>query len=90
MAGQYEQLAGRAYGELDPQDPLNSIIQDINLGKDKDGNAVKFVSATVVLDTSRIVEIWAAVYGEGNNDGDVAGNVLDSLKLTPAQPSGAN
>ncbi|MFZ4373048.1 MAG: hypothetical protein ACOYO2_07415 [Mycobacterium sp.] len=59
-------------------------------GKDKDGNAVKFVSATVVLDTSRIVEIWAAVYGEGNNDGDTASKVLDSLKLTPAQPAGAN
>jgi hypothetical protein len=58
--------------------------------KDKDGNAVKLVSATLVLDTSRVVEVWAAVYGEGNNDGDTAGNVLDSLKLTPAQPSGPN
>jgi Alpha/beta hydrolase domain len=30
-AGQYETLAGRAFGELDPNDPANSIIQDIQL-----------------------------------------------------------
>ena len=36
-AGQYEQIAGRAFGELDPSDPKNSLIQDIDLGRDKDG-----------------------------------------------------
>ncbi len=30
-AGQYETLAGRAFGELDPADPRNAIIQDIAL-----------------------------------------------------------
>jgi hypothetical protein len=30
-AGQYETLAGRAFGELDPNDPHNAIIQDIKL-----------------------------------------------------------
>ena len=29
--GQYEQIVGRAFGELDPGDPLNKIIQDIEL-----------------------------------------------------------
>jgi len=33
----WEQLSGRAIGELDPNDPLNAIIQDIELGKDTDG-----------------------------------------------------
>src|SRR5450759_4442599 len=28
-AGQYEQISGRAFGELDPGDPLNKLIQDI-------------------------------------------------------------
>ncbi len=46
-AGQYEQIAGRAYGELDPRDPHNAIIQDIELGKDRDGK-VRYV-ATFVL-----------------------------------------
>jgi Alpha/beta hydrolase domain len=30
-AGPYEALAGRAFGELDPNDPHNAIIQDIKL-----------------------------------------------------------
>jgi hypothetical protein len=30
-AGQYEVLKGRAFGELDPNDPHNAIIQDIKL-----------------------------------------------------------
>ena len=30
-AGQYETLAGRAFGELDPNDPQNAVIQDIKL-----------------------------------------------------------
>lgn len=33
----YEQLSGRAFGELDPMHPLNAIIQDVGLGKDADG-----------------------------------------------------
>jgi hypothetical protein len=46
-AGQYEQIAGRAYGELDPADPLNRIIQDVQLGKDKDGK-VRYVASFVI------------------------------------------
>jgi hypothetical protein len=30
-AGAYEQLDGTAYGEIDPGDPLNAIIQDLSL-----------------------------------------------------------
>jgi hypothetical protein len=29
--GPYEQLDGTAYGEIDPRDPLNAIIQDLEL-----------------------------------------------------------
>ena len=37
--GQYETLTGRAFGELDPSDPLNAIIQDIELApKNANGN----------------------------------------------------
>jgi hypothetical protein len=46
-AGQYEQLAGRAWGELDPKDPLNSLIQDIELAKDADGK-VRYVATWVI------------------------------------------
>src|SRR3954469_25753790 len=46
-AGQYEQIAGRAFGELDPSDPRNRIIQDIELGKDADGK-VRYVTTFVL------------------------------------------
>lgn len=46
-AGQYEQLSGRAFGELDPRDPLNKIIQDVELGKDADGK-VRYVTSFVI------------------------------------------
>jgi len=46
-AGQYEQIAGRAFGEIDPADPKNRLIQDIDLGKDKDGK-VRYVASFVI------------------------------------------
>ena len=43
----YEQLAGRAFGELDPRAPGNRIIQDIELAKDADGK-VRYVASFVL------------------------------------------
>ncbi len=43
----YEQVAGRAFGELDPKLPGNAIIQDIELAKDKDGK-VRYVASFVI------------------------------------------
>ena len=43
----YEQIAGRAFGELDPGHPPNAIIQDVGLGKDADGK-VRYVASFVL------------------------------------------
>ena len=43
----YEQIAGRAFGELDPGLPGNAIIQDIGLARDADGK-VRYVASFVV------------------------------------------
>jgi len=43
----WEQKSGRAFGELDPNDSLNAIIQDIELGKDPDGK-VRYVASFVL------------------------------------------
>jgi hypothetical protein len=43
----YEQIAGRAFGELDPKLPMNAIIQDIELAKDPDGK-VRYVASFVI------------------------------------------
>jgi len=39
-AGQYETIAGRVFGELDPNDPHNTIINDINLAPKNAGGKV--------------------------------------------------
>jgi homoserine acetyltransferase len=43
----YQQIAGRAFGELDPKLPQNSLIQDIELAKEADGK-VRYVSSFVI------------------------------------------
>ena len=44
----YEQLAGRAFGELDPKLPGNAIIQDIEQALDADGK-VRYVASFVLF-----------------------------------------
>ena len=46
--GQYETLTGRAFGEIDPADPHNAIIQDISLAPRNDRGMVEY-SATFHL-----------------------------------------
>src|SRR5580765_2457565 len=43
-AGQYETLAGRAFGELDPNDPHNAIIQDIDLAPKNANGRVEYMA----------------------------------------------
>src|ERR1700689_2207067 len=47
-AGRYERLTGHAYGELDPKDPLNAIITDIQLAPRNARGMVEY-SATFLL-----------------------------------------
>ena len=44
-AGRYETLAGRAYGELDPNDPHNAIITDIRLAPRNANGKVEYVAS---------------------------------------------
>src|SRR5206468_3863237 len=43
-AGQYETLAGRAFGELDPDDPHNAIITDIRLAPRNKNGKIEYVA----------------------------------------------
>jgi hypothetical protein len=64
----YEQIAGRAFGELDPSAPGNAIIQDIELAKDVDGK-VRYVASFVIykpVDASKISGLmWHDVPNRG-------------------------
>src|SRR5450631_665147 len=43
--GPYETLAGRAFGELDPNDPHNAIIQDIKLAPRNGRGMVEYTAS---------------------------------------------
>ena len=64
----YEQIAGRAFGELDPSVPGNAIVQDIELAKDADGK-VRYVASFVLykpVDASKISGLlWHDVPNRG-------------------------
>ena len=47
--GQYEKIAGRAYGELDPKDRRNAIIQDIALAPRNAHGMVEYVASFTLL-----------------------------------------
>lgn len=75
------------YTDIQLDDPKDITVDGqpglelAGVGKDKAGNAVKFMSAMIFLGPQSLAEIWAAVFPEGNNDLEVASTVLDSLKL---------
>jgi hypothetical protein len=73
----YQQISGRAFGELDPANPLNAIIQDIGLAKDADGK-VRYVASFVLtkpVDMSRASGLmWHDVPNRGS---PIAINVIE-------------
>src|SRR5580704_9729956 len=48
-AGPYETLTGRAFGELDPKDPHNSVIQDIRLAPRNARGMVEYVASFQIV-----------------------------------------
>src|SRR5881394_1553687 len=83
-AGQYETLAGRVFGELDPNDPHNTIIQDINLAPRNANGKVGYVATFFLvkpIDMSKSSHLmWQDVPNRGGrltlaagsrNDGDI-------------------
>ncbi|MDP4223710.1 MAG: alpha/beta hydrolase domain-containing protein [Bacteroidota bacterium] len=48
-AGSYVRITGKIYGEIDPGNPLNGIIQDIQLAPGNEKGFVEYVSDYVIL-----------------------------------------
>jgi hypothetical protein len=48
-AGSYEKLTGQTYGEVDPANPLNAVIQDIKLAPKNERGMVEYVSDFIIL-----------------------------------------
>jgi len=73
----YQQISGRAFGELDPAAPLNSIIQDIGLAKDADGK-VRYVASFVLTKPVDMTQASGMMWHDVPNRGSpIAINVIE-------------
>jgi len=83
-AGQYETLAGRAFGELDPNDPHNTVITDIRLAPKNANGKVEYMATFFLvkpIDMSKSSHLlWEDVPNRGGritivaaerNEGDI-------------------
>ena len=74
------------YTDVKLDDPTDTVVSGkpamelTGTGKDKDGNAIQFLSAVIALGPQSVAEIWAAVFPEGNDDLAAAKATLDSFK----------
>ena len=66
----YEQIAGRAFGELDPKLPGNAIIQDIQLAKDADGK-VRYITSFVLYKPVDLTKASGMLWHDVPNRGRV-------------------
>ena len=64
----YEQLSGRAFGELDPRDRKNGLIQDIELGKSADGK-VHYTASFVITRPVNLAGVSGMLWHDVPNRG---------------------
>jgi hypothetical protein len=93
-AGAYDRLTGRVTGELDPADPANSGIQDINLAPRNERGMVEYVTNVELLKPADMAKGNRILFFEVNNRGNklapasfnagVAGGVADRNALSSA------
>ena len=91
-AGAYERLVGRVTGELDPADPANAIIQDINLAPRNARGMVEYTTNIEILKPADMARGNRILLFEVNNRGNklalanfneaVAGGVADRNALS--------
>ncbi len=67
--GQYDKLVGKAYGEVDPNNPLNSIIQDIGLTPRNERGMVEYSMDIYILKPSDMLRGNNTIFYEVVNRG---------------------
>lgn len=81
-AGQYEKLAGTAIGEIDPRDPHNAIIADIQLAPTNARGMVEYSTDVIILRPRDPARGNHRVFFEINNRGDIRS--LSTLNGAPS------
>lgn len=76
----FEQVAGRAFGELDPTAPGNALIQDIELAKDADGK-VRYVATFMLTKPVDMREASGLMWQEVPNRGVRRPNVVQEREF---------
>ncbi|HEX7890975.1 MAG TPA: alpha/beta hydrolase domain-containing protein [Ramlibacter sp.] len=71
----FEQVAGRAFGELDPASPANALINDIQLVKEQDGK-VRYVATFVLTKPVDMARASGLMWHEVPNRGVRRANVV--------------
>ena len=79
--GQYEKLRGTAYGELDPSDPRNAVITDIDLAPVSDRGMVEYSMDIFILKPIDLTAGNHRLLFDFNNRGEMR---LDRLNDAPA------
>ncbi len=86
IAGQpYEQLTGRAFGELDPNDPLNAIIQDIGLAPKNAQGKVEYVASFRIRKPADMGQASGLLWHDVPNRGGNVNLPADSFAARDAQ-----
>src|SRR5579863_2075052 len=71
-AGRYERLTGHAYGELDPKDPLNAIITDLQLAPRNGHGMVEYVATFLLVRPVDLSKASGVLLYEVANRGNAA------------------
>lgn len=69
-AGEYEKLVGHAYGELDPQDPLNSVITDVQLAPRNQRGLVEYAATFTLVKPVNMANASGVLLYEVSNRGN--------------------
>ena len=71
-AGPYERLSGRAFGELDPKDPLNAIITDLALAPRNQRGMVEYTATFLLVRPADLGKASGVLLYEVPNRGNSA------------------
>jgi hypothetical protein len=86
--GPYEQLDGVAYGEIDPEDPANAMIQDIGLAPRNARGLVEYSTVVSILKPVNISSGNQAMLFEIVNRGNKLDPAFFNVGATAAVPQG--
>ena len=89
-AGAYEQVRGTAAGELDPQDPLNAVITDINLAQRNANGMVAYTATFTLRKPADMSKASGTLVYEVNNRGNhiFENNGFFNIGVTAGNPAG--